>query len=147
MIKASESCSEKDDKMKGLGKKLCIAAIVLNLTGCDPQLETRTKKTIEKNFEAAAITIGFERSWGDNIPKHRLEFSASKRGAYLIEGWNSSPRPGDDDGLDKIVDYVVTELPFKKEIDFSRRDYRVEITYSDGSSIERATILFPNGSR
>jgi len=127
--------------MRSLNKTLEIAAVVLVLTGCDGQRSPIVNKTSVDNFKATATTT-YRHSMGENFPStQHLDFSATKKGAYLIEGWKSVYRYNDD--LDKIVSFKVAKLPFEKKIDFSKDVYRVEITYSNGSVIERSTVRFP----
>jgi hypothetical protein len=127
--------------MKRLSKALGITAIVLALSGCEGQRPPTVTESSNDNFRVTATTE-YSASSGKNLPSaQHIDFSATKKGAYLIEGWRSVYRR--NDRLDKIVDFEVTELPFERRIDFSSDVYRAEITYSDGSVMERSTVTFP----
>ena len=123
-----------------LNKTLGITAIVLALAGCS-QKAPEINETATDNFKATA-TSEYELQYGENRPGPRhLDFSATKKGAYLIEGWTIRYRC--QDKLDAIVSFEVTDLPFERRVNFSKDVYRVEVTYSDGKVMERSTVELP----
>ncbi|MCA9485694.1 MAG: hypothetical protein KC506_02520, partial [Nanoarchaeota archaeon] len=94
--------------MGNLGKFLGITVMSLAFVGCEKPRAPTSSKTVTSSSEITATTE-YKYDLGENFPSRRsLRFSATKKGAYLIEGWKGVYRGRDQ--LDKIVTFDVDEL-------------------------------------
>jgi hypothetical protein len=130
-----------------MGGKL-FTAVMLGAIGFASYMQCHVKPSsdvIEEfdgpNFDATTKTEYIYGGCGIWHQGKTMEFLAENEGTYLIESWNARYRNTDE--LSDVISFEVDRLPFERVLIFGEDVYRVEITYSDGKTMERSTLNFP----
>ena len=133
--------TDEGDPMHSLTKMMAAASLCATMAACTGPRSPTVQQTRNSTIHADATTQ-YGHSMGYNFPARQyIDFTPQKTGSYLIEGWRSVYRCNDK--LDRMVKLQIDHLPFEQRIEFGSDVYRVEITYSDGTRIDRTQVHFP----
>jgi hypothetical protein len=117
---------------------------LLFAVGCKEVVQQRSASGTQ-TYQGTRAGIEVKSTWevtsdgwnADRLTKKTLEITTPQPGAYMIEAWTDCYRCRDQ--LSSIESVVVPPETKALTRSFDPGVYRVEVTYSDGKTIERFT--------